>query len=162
MSVPLLGPERVVLHSPLSPGACASRLGAALSSPSSEVVGYIGGSSLRLYKRIVYYNSFQTLLRATMHADQRGTRIEARLGVHPLVSAFFVLALGFIVLVGGLHIYGALRSLPFDRVLPQIVGIGTMFLAAFVVPLLGRYFARGEAHVLKEFLRQTLDARQDI
>ena len=126
------------------------------------MVGYVDRSSARLQKRIVYYNSFQTRLRATLHTEPAGTRIDARFGVHPLVSAFFALALVFIVLVGGLHIFGALRSQPFDRVLPQIVGIGTMFLAAFVVPVVGRYMARDEARILKDFLRQTLDARQDI
>src|SRR5688500_10549516 len=161
MSVPFLDRKRLVLHSPLTIEGCIARLGSALSS-SSSVIGQLAGASVRLRKRIAYYNSFQTLLHATMHAATPGTRIEARLGVRPLATAFFVLALGFIVLFGGLHIFGALRAYPLERVLPQILGIGTMFLAAFVVPLLGVYIAQGEARVLTDFLRQTLDAREDI
>ena len=162
MSVPFRGRKRLVLQSPLSPGMCVTRLTSALSSGSIGVAGHVAGLSVRLRKRIAYYNSFQTLLRGTLHASNGGTRFDGQLGVHPLVSAFFALALGFMLLLGGLHIFGALRSMPFDRVLPQIVGIGTIFLAAFVVPFFGRYIARGEERLIVDFFRQTLDAREDI
>jgi hypothetical protein len=159
--MPLLGRKRLVLHSPLSVETCVAKLKSALNSSSSAVVGYVAGS-VRLRRRIGYYNSFQTRLSATLHAGSDGTRINARLGVRGLVTVFFVLALAFIVLLGGLHIFGALRSQPFERVLPQILGIGTMFLAAFSVPFFGLYLSRGDARVLDDFLRQTLDAGEDI
>lgn len=159
MLPPFLASERIVLHSPLSADRCATRLESAIHS-SGAVVGVIDGPSIRLRKRIAYHNSFQTLLRATIWGEISGARIEGQLGMHPLVLLLFSLMLGFILLIGGLLVSGVLRSASFEQQWPQILGVATMPLPALAIVWFGRYLARDEARFLKDFLRQTLDARE--
>jgi hypothetical protein len=153
----------VEMTSSLAPDEIARRLTAAVDSDwvlfgSKPVVGRVDKRTFRLRRRIKYRNSFQTFLFGTMVADGRATRLNCRVGTHPIVA---VLMAAWLLAVGGLLI-GALASASAGA-----GEIATLFLAvpaamiAFGVGLvwLGRWLARNEQRDLVAFLKDTVEAK---
>ena len=151
----------VKLTSPLAHDEIVRRLGAAIDSDwalfgSKSVVGRVDKTSFRLRQRIRYRNSFQTFLFGTMTADGRSTRLDCRVGMHPMVAGFIAL---WLFAVSGLLV-AALASVPADETVLLIAIPAGMFVFGIGLVLLGRWLARNEQRQLVAFLEQTIEAQR--
>ena len=98
------------MFSPFSPAECVSRLREEIDKGamvylfgfgSKPFVGRVSESSFSLRRRIMYRNSFQTVLRARMRPERGGTVISGTCGMHPLVKGFMLIWFGGVILIGG-------------------------------------------------------------
>jgi hypothetical protein len=165
------------LFAPLTPAECAARLTAAVDEDrffsrstwlgGKPVVGGVTERGIRLRKRIRYRNDFQTQLRATLRAVPGGTLIAGRCGMPVSVRIFMSIWFAGLVLLTAPFVYFGITSL--------LAGSGTartswidagmpLLMLGFGVGLIafGRYLARDEAHFLKHFLVETLEAQEQV
>jgi hypothetical protein len=122
------------------------------------VVGRVDEHGLRLRLRIGYRNSFQTFMFGTMKAEGRGTRIEARTGMHPFAAVFMAVWLSVVGLGATIAIAGAIGAEAGEpaQALLLLVPVG-MFAFGFALVGMGRWFARDERARLIAFLERTVD-----
>jgi len=97
---------RAELYSLLSVDECLRRLNVATDPPgklfgSKPVVGQLRAGSFRGHQRIGYRNSFQTHAVVLLTAEETGTRIRCRFGMHPVVIAFMAIWFTGVALIGG-------------------------------------------------------------
>jgi len=166
--------RRIDLVSPLTLAECVSRVSAALSAPrssgphaerfhSTQVVGRVTPSSLRLRVRIGYKNSFQSVLIAKLSQESRGTAISGDIRMYWFVRVFLLLWFSGVILIGGTIFVVTARDLLVGAaatgprwsglLLPWIMLSGGLGVVWF-----GRHLARTEGDLLTAFLRKTLDA----
>lgn len=122
---------------------------------------------MRLRKRINYRNSFQAQLAARLRLAGTGTMIIGRVGMHPAVSVFMAVWLGFISLIGIPATLTLIQSLV-DGTAPPLNGSGNKWASLLIPPGLlvfgacffafGHFLARGENDYLVDFVARTLDA----
>ena len=159
------------LVSPLPRGECVKRLQSNVSSywaiaSANKVVGSIDGDTLRLRKRIYYRNSFQPTLRGRLSDAPGGTRIHCEFRSIPLTPILIAAGVIVVVAIGMVASLLASRHIRFEDIplvailiplgaLPLFVGLG------FGTIWFGRRLARGDEDMLLDFLRKTLDARQE-
>jgi hypothetical protein len=119
------------------------------------VVGKIGSDDFRLRKWIPGYNSFQTLLWGRLEQRGSGTILHCRMGMRWSVWAVMALWLAVVCFFGGkawlLNVFTRASWLAFAAILCGSIAI---FASA-------RYQARDEWKFLVDFLRRTLDLRDD-
>jgi hypothetical protein len=119
------------------------------------VVGAIGSDGFRLRKWIPGYNSFQTLLWGRIERRGSGTIVHCRLGMRWSVWAVMALSLAVACFIAGkawmLNTGTRTSWLAFAAILCGSIAIFA----------LGRYQARDEGSFLVDFLRRTLDLRDD-
>jgi hypothetical protein len=166
------------LFAPLTPAECAARLAPCVGedrlfsfaawSDGKPLVGRVTESSLRLRKRICYRNDFQPVLRATVNAVAGGTSISARCGLSLSVRISMSIWFGALIALNGPMLYATLTSIVAGNGgvrTGQWLGVGAVTLMLiFGVGLLvfGRHLARGEDRYLRDFIVQTLDAREHV
>lgn len=149
--------------------ACVKRLQVEIDGPwarfgSRPVMGRVSDSSLRIWKRIRYRNSFQTCLSAKLVEQDGRTRIGCRFSLHPFAVVFMAVWFGAVVLIGGMVIVvSTVAFLADPSAVPPFVWLGLaipIVMIAFGIGLIrfGRYLARDERQFLLEFLRQTIGA----
>jgi hypothetical protein len=141
---------------------CTRRLTARMDTSAfgaRPVIGRIRGTKLHARKRIIYRNSFQTHLSATL-VDQAGqTLVQCRFSMHPFVLAFTTVWFTGVLAIGGLifaHSLMRLISDHFRAPLDLWAGLAVpVALVGFGIGLLvlGRGLARGEQAFLTDFLR---------
>ncbi len=151
------------LMSPLPREECVRRLRSKVGTAwdGATVIGSVGENSFRLRKRIFYRNSFQASLSGKLIDDNGETRLHCRVGLHPFVIAFLAVWIGF-VLIGCMAMIVPLATgaIPANR-WPQ-AAIPFLMLAGGVALLkVGQYLSRDEAEFLVDFLRKTLEARDN-
>jgi hypothetical protein len=169
--------KRIQLLTSLTLAECVARLQAAIDSDrtvsfsvrrwfgSKPVIGSVSGTSLRLYKRITYRNSFQSQLTATLQPSADGTVISGTVGMHPVTIVFMILWFGLLSLLGGTVFLVTLRRMLFDEATqPSDAWTGVvipLLMFAFGIGLVGfgRHLARDEARFLTDFVMRTLKAR---
>jgi hypothetical protein len=164
--------NKITLFSPHSPNECASRLTAAMDPEtvfswssmfgSKPVIGEVRGNSLELRKRIIYRNSFQPSLSATIEPVPGGTVISGVMRMHPFVVIFMCAWLGIVFCVGGATFLSAVGEV-LNGNAPNRVGVlvpSGMFVFGIVLLWFGRFLGRNEAGFIKRFLIQTLDGRE--
>ncbi len=126
------------------------------------VVGRVGKMSFSVYRVSWFRNSWTPFLRGRITATERGSRIEATVGVHPAVRAFMVLWFGLLLVfefvAAGLLISGAPTSPPHSGWIFFLIPLG---MAAFGVGLttLGRLLG-GNGMQLIDFLDASVDGSQ--
>ena len=119
-----------------------------------------------IWKRINYWNSFQTVLMASLKPSGSGTELRGIFGLHPFVKVSMFVWFGGVALIGGLFFIITLTSV-FTK--ETSIGIGTisellvvpvMVLFGIGLLLLGKYIGRDEVAFLKAFLVEVLDAKE--
>jgi hypothetical protein len=159
-----LGYQTDMLVSPLPITECLDRLRGVTQSEwkifgKSPVVGRIG-ERFKLRKRLSggSYNSFQTFVSGRLIDEGASTRIACRFGMHWFVTLFTVIWLAPFVTTLIFSLAVDLATLRIQN--PESYLVPVIF-TAFGCGLvcLGRYMARGERQFLRDFLRDTLDAR---
>jgi hypothetical protein len=144
-----------------------------------RVLGKIGGKAIRLRKWLSSQagsnsfsagsNAFQTYLFGQLIDDGGQTRLRCRFAIHPIVFVIVLLWFGGVLFAALLPLWTGQRSVTVNVPTGSYIVDGW---GVFVFPLLlaacgtalvvaGRYLARDEKAFLIDFLRQTLDARED-
>ena len=161
------------LRSSIPVDQCLQRIKAAIDSPwilfgSKPVVGWCGSATFRGHKRISYRNSFQTHVVARFSANDGGTAISCRFGMHPAVIAFMAVWFFGVISIGGALIVAFFtghliqaghESANLPPVFGALIPVGMLAFGCVLVGV-GRRVARGEAAFLKNFLLETLDAKE--
>jgi len=129
---------------------------------TKPVIGHVGEGRLRLRWRIGYRNSFQTFLFGTLSDDGRGTRLNCRVGMHPLVALFMAVWLGAVAIGAASVLALASDSSAEGVAIPLVAAIVPVFLLALGVLMVwaGRSFARDEKQRLITFLERTVGAKE--
>jgi hypothetical protein len=127
------------------------------------VVGRVDEFGFRMRLRIGYRNSFQTFMFGTMKAEGRGTRIEARTGMHPFAAVFMTVWLSVVALAATIGVAGAIGAEAGDpaQALLLFVPLGMLGFGIALVGM-GRWFARDERARLIAFLERTVDGKRAI
>lgn len=155
----------VELVSPLSRDEVLRRLTEAIDSEwvfggSKPVVGRVAADGLRLRLRIGYRNSFQTFLFGEVKDDGRGSRINARAGMHPFAAAFMALWITAVAVLA-LAAVSAMLGSGEDFSAQGLVWLAPLAMVAFGFGLvaMGRWLARNERAKLVAFLETTAQAK---
>lgn len=164
-------PNTISLKTDLSPAECLRRLREATDAPkitlfsrsgykgSRPVMAKFDGSKIKLWKRRYYRNSFAPFFFGSIVPDGQGARIEGHFAMDPLVKAFMVFWLGF-VLFGCVSVLMATLLHPIRaRDWPGLLIPPGMFVFGLALPKFGQWLARSEERSLREFLETTLEAQ---
>ena len=161
-----LGSGSAVLATPLSPAECCDRLSEAVASPwalfsTSPVRGFVNERRARIWKRLWYRNSFQTIMTVRFEPDGSRTRLVCEWGVSifALDAVVFALAMS-----GGALWLGREDSVRNGTTVAGhgwILGVILVLMLALLAAIVGfgRLLARGEGDYLRDFLAETIQAR---
>jgi hypothetical protein len=156
---------RIVLHSPLSPAAIATKLKEVLgdrkATPVKGVTGRGSDQTMTLfYFRPNIQNSFQTSLTATMEPAGAGTRIDGKIGTPTSARLFMGCWFGFLTLFLGLAGGGMIASgAPLGEMLPFVaIPLGMMAFGGLLWRL-GTWTAKKDEAAILAFLATTAAAR---
>jgi hypothetical protein len=132
---------------------------------SKPIAGSISRSGMRIRKRISYRNSFQTELKARIKSRGNGSEIYGTLGLNTFVKIFMRFFLTFAIVFGGIGfiagLYTALaNNTDKDNLWLAFVVPPALIIFGFILPRIGKHFARHESDYLKDFLIKTLDAKE--
>jgi hypothetical protein len=165
-------PNKIIFRSPHSIEECHRRLKESVDTSffpffsSKQVAGKVSKNSISIRKRISYRNSFQTVLRGSLNPTTNGTEIMSTIGLHPFVKIFMIIWFCGLIIIGGMIIVIALSSF-FRENSPTDIGsiMGILIppgLTVFGIALLkfGKYLARDESIILKNFLIDLLEAKE--
>jgi len=102
--MPILPHDRFALDSPLSPEHAAARLAEVVERrqllrigrwPNTrEFEGEVGEGSFAIQRILRYRNPFRPLIRGTIEARERGSRLQGTMSLHPLAIASVGLLIG--------------------------------------------------------------------
>jgi hypothetical protein len=156
--------------SPLARDECVARLRFRIDRPwmivgLRPVLGRVDQISMRLRKRIWYGNSMQTILRASLHDHQGGTRIDCRLGISRFFAWFYGIWFAGVAGIGGLMLvivtyqYVAGSRSPAPNAWLVYVVIPGMVILGVAVDRFGRFLARGEKGFLLRFVCEAVNGR---
>jgi hypothetical protein len=160
----LFATRTATLRSPLSPQACAERIGAVTDGMLSLVgtrplIGSVSAGGMTVRRRLGYRNSFQTELRARFEPNGSGTTIRCRFGLMGFVVVFMVFWLAMVLLMGAGFIFTVLSG-------PAATAEGAMFalipvgflVFGLALPTVGKWFARNDESIMLETVRAAADA----
>jgi hypothetical protein len=154
----------IELVSPLPADECAVRLREATDragllswSGNKPVVGRVSGRFVRLHKRILYRNPFQTYLAGSLESDGTGTVFRGNAGMDLNVTAFMVVWFALAVLIGGIIFVATIMELAVGK--GELVGLiaGPLMVTLGAGGVwFGRYWARGEEQFLVAFVMRVI------
>jgi|GEM_PF-1959228 len=132
------------------------------------VAGRASNSFIYLHKQLGYFrNSFQDFLKASMKETAQGTEIKGKVGMHAFVTLFSIVWFSMAILLGGPMMITILIDLFTQSDSHHLKDTWLSLVNPLIFPLfgyglirVGRYLARNEYQFLKDFLIQTLDARE--
>jgi hypothetical protein len=159
----LMDDPPIAITSRLDPDMILARLGEVLDGEwkvfgERPFIGRVSGQTFRMRKRIGYRNSFQTFMRGTVLPYAGGSRVEARMGLHPFVRIFMVVWLFLVVGIGSAAFPGLVEeaSDPTRRLIGLVPVV--MIVGFFAMLAIGRWIAREERAALVAFLEETAEA----
>jgi hypothetical protein len=131
-----------------------------------EFVGHVGPRTFRIRRNSAFRNAFRPYLSGRIEPILEGTRIVARLGLHPTTKFFMVAWLGAMLVIGlavlvlfvTKTMVATLRG-PDPRTM--LMAPPLMFAACIAVAWIGRIWARGEEARLLQFAEQLWGPRVD-
>ena len=156
--------RRVVLVSPLSPTAMATRLREVLgdrdAAPRKGVTGQGSEAGMLLfYHRPNLTNSFRTQLTATMEAEGSGTRIKGKLGSPVYTKVFMGCWFAFLTVFICIASAAAFVSGKFLLAVAPLILIPLVLMVfGVVLSKAGTWNAAKDEAAILEFLKQTVQA----
>ncbi|MFA6114853.1 MAG: hypothetical protein WC729_12690 [Sphingomonas sp.] len=156
---------RIVLQSPLSPAAIATKLKEVLGDRTARPVKGVTGNGTEQDMTLFYFrpniqNSFQTSLTATMEPAGGGTRIEGKIGTPASARVFMGCWFGFLTVFLALAGGGTIASgAPLGAIVPFVAIPLVMMAFGALLWRLGTWTAKQDEAAILAFLATTLAAR---
>ncbi len=165
--------RQFVLHTNLSPEQCIEQLRTKIGknisvfAPLSRnpVLGRISGYKFRL-RKVFYSNAFASYLYGELQGDAAGTRVICRFRLLPLMRVFvpiWFVGVSAFIMVCLFELFAETGSMA-HAVRVCVFGIpgpGIILSGGLAIYGVGRLLGKREETYVKEFLQETLSARQD-
>jgi hypothetical protein len=128
---------------------------------SNPVLATFDGNRFRLRKRRYYRNDFAPIFFGTLSAEGQGTQVEGHFDMDPWVKIFMGVWLGFVILMGIPILISTLSGNIEGDARVGLIVPPAMILFGLLLPKFGRLIGRGEENFLREFLKNTLAAKEE-
>jgi hypothetical protein len=156
-----------VLVSRLPPSDCLERLRDAIDLDwkvfgSRPVRGAVGVDGAWLRKRILFRNSFQTVMRIRPSATPDGSILRCRSGMPYFAGAFVIVWFGLLVLIEVSMVLAVVSGRGSLEGSPVVMFGAPLVMMAFGAGLVavGRWMSRDDRQFLLDFVAQTTEARR--
>jgi hypothetical protein len=161
------------LRTKLSIADCRTRLGSATdlgglalswdAAAPGAVLGEFRGPSFRLHTKKYYSNSFAPFFYGKMTDADGGTNLEGGFRFHPFIRLFMVFWFSFLLIFAAAAII--VPAAPHQAGDGGrgwfFAGLGLSAILGAALILCGQWLGRGEREVIRSFLKNTLEAKDE-